>query len=243
VEIVSQGQTYGGVWAVEGQTLMIQLPTGMMAFQAALEGDVLVLADMNGTYRLERVTEAQPTSPAPTGAGQPNVAAGPLTDLQFLRFVEYYRQMQPDGVLDHLARTTPEQAQSFTIWEAFGADVHFAACLGSKAGQVVWQSLSGPMTCPQIVAQRQETIQLAAQMGLGDPFSEAETQRLQVINMYKCSLGIHSRELCGAYANAQAAVGAAVAGVGETILENMGCTERWEQQSNDPNTKVYLGCW
>jgi len=71
-------------------------------------------------------------------------------------------------------------------------------------------------------------------MGLGDPFSEAQTQRLQVVNMYKCSLGIHSRELCQSYASAQATAGSVLAETGQTINDNMGCTERWEQQGNDP---------
>ena len=123
------------------------------------------------------------------------------------------------------------------------SDIHFAACRGSYAGSIVWQTMSGPMGCAQIIGQRQQAIELAAQMGLGDPFSEAATQRLQVINMYKCSLGIHSRELCQSYASAQAAAGSVLSEVGQTINDNMGCTERWEQQGNDPNTRVYLGCW
>lgn len=244
VEVRAQGQIYTGVWSAEGNMIMLQLTGGTMLFQAALEGDTLMLADANGTYVLQRVDEQPDTAPSTTpGQPQPTASSQLLSDRQYLGFVEYYRHMRPDDVAAHLARVTQDQAQCFTIWEAFGADVYFAACLGSYAGSIVWQSLSGPMGCAQIIGQRQQTIELSAQMGLGDPFSEAETQRLQVINMYKCSLGLHPRELCQSYASSQAAAGQVLAGIGQNINDNMGCTEQWEQQGNDPNTRVYLGCW
>ena len=57
------------------------------------------------------------------------------------------------------------------------------------------------------------------------------------------SLGIHSRELCRSYVSAQAAAGSVLSETGQTIVDNMSCTERWEQQGNDPHTRVYVGCW
>lgn len=244
VQVRAQGQIYTGMWAAEGNMLMLQLNTGTMLFQAALEGDTLVLADANGTYVLARVT-GEHDGDSSASPAQPSQPASDqfLSDRQFLALVEYYRQMRPDDIAAHLSRITPEQSQCFTIWESFGADLYFAACQGSHAGTLVWQSLSGPMGCAQIIGQRQETIVLSAQMGIGDPFAEGETQRLQVVNMYKCSLGLHPPDVCGTYASAQAAAGSALAEIGQTMNDNMGCTEQWEQQGNDPNTRVYLGCW
>lgn len=244
VEVRNQGQVFTGMWAAEGNVVMLQLTTGTMMFQAGIEGDTLMLADANGTYVLQRAADqrvAQSQPQQPQGA-QPT-ASGPLSDRQFLGFVEYSRQMRPDDVAVHLSRMTPEQAQSFTIWQALGGDVYFRACQSQYAGSIVWQSLSGPVGCAHIFAERQQTIQLSAEMGLGDPFAEAEIQRLQVVNMYKCSLGIHSQELCQSYASAQSTAGSALAGIGQNINNNMACTERWEQQGNDPNTRVYVGCW
>jgi len=230
-------QTQSGTWLAQGNQLQVSLTGGTLMFLFQVQGETLVLQDQNGQYILTRTPAAAPAPENPTGP--------PLSDRQFLGFVEHYRSMMPDTVYDHLKRTTEDQRLMISLHGALEQDLLFQACQGSKAAVLTWQTTAGVTGCSRVAADRQQHLQLFSSMGMaGDPFAQRDIEQLQMINHYKCVLGEHSRELCAAYYQTQSEISRGQQDTSMTIIDNIGaagCQEHWEEDQGGART--YLGCW
>jgi hypothetical protein len=239
-------QRQTGTWTVDGQQLWLNLQGGQLVFAFQQQGDQLLLQDANGQYLLQRT--AKPAEPAPQSRGSAGGAAAPVSLLntrQFLGFIEHYAAMRPDDVYDHLMRTTAEQRQMIQLHGALEQALCYRACQSPQGAGLVWSTMSGAMDCAHVAALRAQHLEMFASMGMsGDPFMQAETERLQMVNHYKCVLKMHPADLCAAYYRTLSEISRRQHETSMGIIDNIGssgCTEHWEEDANGDRT--YLGCW
>jgi hypothetical protein len=234
-------QSQAGYWTVQGQQLGLSLQGGQMVFMFQQEGDQLLLADGNGQYWLQRASKpAAPATPQVPSSSDP-----PLNERQFLGLIEHFANMKPDDVYDHLLRTTDDQKQMIQIHGALEQALCFRACQGDRGRALVWPTMTEVMDCQRVAALRAEHLQLFNSMGMGgDPFLQARTEQLQLVNHYQCVLGIHSEEVCASYYKTQSEISRMQHETSMAIIDNMGnsgCTEHWEEDGAGNRTD--LGCW
>jgi hypothetical protein len=241
VRMTVGAQSQTGYWTIQGQQLGLSLHGGQMLFVFQQEGDQLLLADANGQYLLQRVSAPRAEPPS-----QPPLASGPaLTERQFLGLIEHFESMKPDDVYDHLLRTTDDQKQMIQIHGALEQALCHRACQGGRGRSLVWPTMMVTMDCQRVADLRAEHLQLFGSMGLGgDPFLQAKTEQLQLVNHYQCLLGIHSPEVCASSYQTQSDVSRMQHETSMEIIDNMGtagCTEYWEEDG--AGNRTYLGCW
>lgn len=115
--------------------------------------------------------------------------------------------MAPGDVYDHLMRTTADQRQMIQLHGALEQALCYRACQGPRGSGLVWSTMAGAMDCTQVAALREQHLQMFASMGMtGDPFMQAETERLQLVNHFKCVLRIHSEDVCATYYRTQSEI-------------------------------------
>jgi hypothetical protein len=228
----ANGSQLVGQWQLKGDTLNINTANGPMTFQAHHQGDTLVLIDNQGSYQLQRTPQQNAPHSTPR-VTTPPTSNQPLSETEYIRFLENYPNMSAESIYANMAAMTQNQLLNFNIWEALGSDIYTRLCKGGY-NNIIWQSSSGPIGCGQLIAWEQQAI------AFGGSASEANIQRMQVINMMKCSTGQHDKATCQAYRSATQGYNEGTIELMKAINKNMEptpCTEYYNEQN------VYLGCW
>ncbi|MAC45942.1 MAG: hypothetical protein CMI12_03700 [Oceanospirillum sp.] len=299
----ANGNTMSGQWQFNGQQLVINTPHGPVQFQVQLQGDQLILADQQGYYQFQRLPDQFQRSPdqsqqnrdrknsspavvssasekaSANNSVQPdhsnnNLNNSPLTDQEYITFLQNYPQQSADYIYQHMQRMNKKQRRNFDIWSALGADLYIRLCKGGYS-QTSWQGLiQGPADCQRLLQWEAQSQQSGgSQLGelalngsslgnsslgnsslnsfslnnltiegtlLSSSPQHVESQRLQVINMMKCSTGQTDRRTCLAYT--QTLQNYRIDTNQNTEAMNLGreqptCTERYNRSN------VYIGCW
>ena len=204
--MVTNGQQIQGYWGVAGNNILqFQTSAGNYQYHAFLQGDYLTLQDANGYYQFQRQqgTTTAPTTPrTPPATQNTPPAQGTLSDAQFVQFLTNYPGLSPDQVFQYGQAFSQNQRDMLKISKAIGYHIYTTMCAGSYAQYVVYDSMSGPIGCPQLIQQAQIDAQARASTGMigGD---YANTQRMELINVFSCSAGLKDKASCAAYQQAQ----------------------------------------
>lgn len=165
----ANGNTMSGQWQFNGQQLVINTPHGPIQFQVQLQGNQLILADQQGYYQFKRSPDqsqqnrdSKNSSPSTISSASEQTSANstaqpdhsdnsPLTDQEYITFLQNYPQQSADYIYQHMQRMSKKQLQNFDIWSALGADLYIRLCKGGYS-QTSWQGLiQGPADCQQLL--------------------------------------------------------------------------------------------
>jgi len=160
-----------------------------------------------------------------------------LSNDQFVGFMESYRQLHPDQVTLALTQLSAEQQQWLGIWNGLGSHIYTRACHGSYAAQIVFPAASGPQTCQHLLYYEAFNANNGYAAGA---IQYADTQRMEIVNMMRCSSGQYDAATCSAYMGATQTYNQATNDIGQSIVDSMApppCTAYYDQGGG------YLGCW
>lgn len=227
------GAVFDGVWQLQGDVLSLQTSGGAQQFRVAVAGTQLQLVDATGaSFTFARQGQAAAPEPAAKHGGKP--AAGALSDAQFAHFLQTYRALDGNAVTAHLAAMTSDQHTMLNVFENLGSDVWTRACTGTSAAQLVWPAATGPVNCMQLQQQYAQALQLGV-----DPAANADLQRDQVLNSYRCKTGEIDKATCATYVGITTEVNQGMHDTMIRSIQDMGttCTRFYDEHGG------YVGCW